>query len=136
MNITTCKGDDPSLFHWIGNLVLNKSVLKYNNNFPFKTDGLYTWFIAHDDTRVLGFMPVDQRKSRYVINNYYLANDDAEVLVTLLKHVMDTYQDISVPLDAVAHKRHAEFFKKRGFQPVVVWSKYVRLVHAPRKKEE
>lgn len=59
-------------------------VLRANNNYPFKTTERFQWYIAVEDNDVTGFVPVEQKSGGYVINNYYVHNDDQEVLVELL----------------------------------------------------
>lgn len=133
MKIFVCNGKDQLLFQWIGHLVMDKSVLKYNNNYPFKTAENYTWHIAHDDTQVLGFIPVEQRKSKCIINNYYIADDKSEVFSALLQHVIEMHQDF--PIEAVAQIRHTELFSLHGFKVILYWKKYVKLIYAETGKK-
>ena len=94
MEITICKGTDPYLYQWVGPLVMDKAVIKYNNNYPFKTAENYAWHIAHEGGQVLGFVPMELRKTRAIFNNYYVAKDSPEVLEALLRHVKDTLRDV------------------------------------------
>ena len=84
MEILQLDGLEPQLFNLIGPLAMNPKVLRANNNYPFKTTERFQWYIAVEDNDVTGFVPVEQKSGGYVINNYYVHNDDQEVLVELL----------------------------------------------------
>lgn len=58
MNILKLQGLDGRLFDLVAPLVMNPAVLRQNNNYPFKTTRNHVWYIAMDEQRVLGFMPV------------------------------------------------------------------------------
>ena len=85
MEILQLDGLEPQLFNLIGPLAMNPKVLRANNNYPFKTTERFQWYIAVEDNDVTGFVPVEQKSGGYVINNYYVHNDDQEVLVELFK---------------------------------------------------
>ena len=72
MEITKLDGTDERLYPLVGPLVMNPKVLKQNNNYPFRTSESYTWYIAREEKRVVGFVPLEQKKNGYVINNYYI----------------------------------------------------------------
>ena len=133
MEITICKGTDPYLYQWVGPLVMDKAVIKYNNNYPFKTAENYAWHIAFEGGQVLGFVPMELRKTRAIFNNYYVAKDSPEVLEALLRHVKDTYG--MSPIEVVAHTRHAELFQRNGFEPFITWKKYVKLMYVATGKK-
>ena len=79
MKVIQLKGLDTDLYPLIGPLVMNPKVLKANNNYPFKTTANHQWYIAvNDQEEVMGFLPVENKKSTSVINNYYLKEDDGE----------------------------------------------------------
>ena len=81
MKVIQLKGLDTDLYPLIGPLVMNPKVLKANNNYPFKTTANHQWYIAvNDQEEVMGFLPVENKKSTSVINNYYLKEDDGELL--------------------------------------------------------
>lgn len=87
MEILQLDGLEPQLFNLIGPLAMNPKVLRANNNYPFKTTERFQWYIAVEDSDVTGFVPVEQKSGGYVINNYYVHNDDQEVLAGLLEAV-------------------------------------------------
>ena len=89
MKVIQLKGLDTDLYPLIGPLVMNPKVLKANNNYPFKTTANHQWYIAvNDQEEVMGFLPVENKKSTSVINNYYLKEDDGAILMPclVLKH--------------------------------------------------
>ena len=133
MEITICKGNDPYLYQWVGPLVMDKAVIKYNNNYPFKTAENFVWHIAHEGAQVLGFVPVELRKNRAIVNNYYVAKDTPEVFEKLLCHVLDTHG--SSPVEAVAQTRHAELFLRNGFEPFITWKKYIKMLYVANGKK-
>lgn len=68
---------------------MNPDVLSANNNYPFKTTEHYVWFIAVDKKSVVGFMPVERRRSGCVINNYYVCDDNRETLSLLITTTLE-----------------------------------------------
>ena len=46
MKIECFQGDDEKLYQKIARLVMDPTVLKENNNYPFKTSENYRWFVA------------------------------------------------------------------------------------------
>ena len=78
------QGTEKRLYQLIAPLVMNPDVLSANNNYPFKTTEQYVWFIAIDKKSVVGFMPVEHRRSGCVINNYYVSGDNRETLSLLI----------------------------------------------------
>ena len=88
MDIIKLNGLDTQLFHLIGPLAMNPKVLKANNNYPFKTTERFQWYIGMENNEVIGFIPVEQKNNSYVINNYYVHNDNQEVLATLLEAIV------------------------------------------------
>ena len=58
---------------------MRRSVLRQNNNYPFWTSRLHTWFVAWEGEIVFGFVPVDYRRHAK-INNYYVSGDDPRLI--------------------------------------------------------
>ena len=83
------QGTEKRLYQLIAPLVMNPDVLSANNNYPFKTTEQYVWFIAIDKKSVVGFMPVEHRRSGCVINNYYVSGDNRETLSLLISSVLE-----------------------------------------------
>ena len=113
-------------------MLVRGDTLEYNAT-AFKTAENYAWHIAHEGGQVLGFVPMELRKTRAIFNNYYVAKDSPEVLEALLRHVKDTYG--MSPIEAVAHTRHAELFQRNGFEPFITWKKYVKLMYVATGKK-
>lgn len=63
MEITKLDGTDERLYPLVGPLVMNPEVLKQNNNYPFRTSESYTWYIAREEKHVVGFVPLEQKKT-------------------------------------------------------------------------
>ena len=77
MNILKLQGLDGRLFDLVAPLVMNPAVLRQNNNYPFKTTRNHVWYIAMDEQRVLGFMPVKMTLTNNCIDNYYISGDNS-----------------------------------------------------------
>ena len=84
MNILKLQGLDGRLFDLVAPLVMNPAVLRQNNNYPFKTTRNHVWYIAMDEQRVLGFMPVKMTLTNNCIDNYYISGDNSSVIEVLL----------------------------------------------------
>lgn len=135
ISIHALSGDDPLLYPIVGPLVMNAEVLKANNNYPFKTSHHFIWYIAlsaseHPDEmgKVLGFIPLEQRRSRWLVNNYYVEHDDPDVLKALLKALPTQYE-----LDAIVLIRHKAIFQRAGYKTTSELKQYVKMT---KKKKE
>lgn len=120
------QGTEKKLYEMVAPLVMNPKVLRANNNYPFKTGERYVWFIALDGDSVVGFVPVEQRPSGSIINNYYVAQDNEEVLHLLLAAVIEA-ADGQSPLSAVVLQNHLPVFQKCGFVIEKVWKRYIKM---------
>ena len=79
MEILQIQGTDERLYPLVGPLVMNPVVLKQNYNFPFRTAENFIWLVAIDEEgKVLGFLPVENKKTECVINNYLIENEDGK----------------------------------------------------------
>jgi len=105
---------------------MDPEVLRRNYNYPFKTAENYEWLVATNlKKKVIGFMPVEKRKTNFVINNYYIPEKKEEVLDTLLSQAVTLFS--SVPLVAVLFTEHEELFRKYGFIVEKRWKLYVKM---------
>ena len=126
MNILKLQGLDGRLFDLVAPLVMNPAVLRQNNNYPFKTTRNHVWYIAMDEQRVLGFMPVKMTLTNNCIDNYYISGDNSSVIEMLLDRIIHDFSSDG-SLVAVVHERHVEDFSMKNFIPCVEWKKYVKL---------
>ena len=126
MNILKLQGLDGRLFDLVAPLVMNPAVLRQNNNYPFKTTRNHVWYIAMDEQRVLGFMPVKMTLTNNCIDNYYISGDNSSVIEVLLDRIIHDFSSDG-SLVAVVHERHVEDFSMKNFIPFVEWKKYVKM---------
>lgn len=126
IQVVQLHGTDEQLYCLVARLVMDPEVLKQNYNYPFRTSENYEWFIALSDGRVVGFMPVEQKKNEYVINNYYVEAKDAGTLKLLVESVAGQW-DGERPLIAVCFLEDREAFGEQGFIVEKVWTRYVRM---------
>jgi hypothetical protein len=133
--IQKISGDSKELFPLVGPLVMNAEVLKANNGYPFKTSHRHLWYVAKDEQtkEVVGFMPMEIRKTYGLINNYYVKEDNEEVMLTLLR-ALDPAQNY----EAAVLLRHYRIFEKAGFKQRLSMVKYVKmeLIQHELDKEE
>ena len=126
MNILKLQGLDGRLFDLVAPLVMNPAVLRQNNNYPFKTTRNHVWYIAMDEQRVLGFMPVKMTLTNNCIDNYYISGDNSYVIEMLLDRIIHDFSSDG-SLVAVVHERPEEAFSIKNFIPCVEWKKYVKM---------
>lgn len=126
IQIIQVQGTEERLYQLVAPLVMDPAVLRANNNYPFKTSERYVWFIAIKDEVVVGFIPVEQRASVSIINNYYVAGDNSEVLETLLAAAMEAV-DKERMLSAVVLEQHLLVFQKCGFAIEKAWKRYIKM---------
>ena len=126
MNILKLQGLDSRLFNLVAPLVMSPAVLRQNNNYPFKTTRNHVWYIAMDEQRVLGFMPVKMTLTNNCIDNYYISGDNSSVIEMLLDRIIHDFSSDG-SLVAVVHERHVEDFSMKNFIPCVECKKYVKM---------
>ena len=114
MNILKLQGLDGRLFDLVAPLVMNPAVLRQNNNYPFKTTRNHVWYIAMDEQRVLGFMPVKMTLTNNCIDNYYISGDNSSVIEMLLDRIIHDFSSDG-SLVAVVHERHVEDFNEEFY---------------------
>ena len=69
MNIEKLHGTSTRLYQLVAPLVMSPPVLRQNNNYPFKTSDHHVWFVALEEEKVRGFMPVEVKDSCVCIDN-------------------------------------------------------------------
>ena len=114
MTIEKLDGTSPRLYTLVAPLVMRRSVLRQNNNYPFWTSRAHTWFVAWEGETVFGFMPVEITDGGVAkINNYYVSGDDPQLL---------------------SRFRHAEVFRTEGFVPTKEWTQYVTMQYGKKRQ--
>lgn len=127
MEILQIQGTDERLYPLVGPLVMNPVVLKQNYNFPFRTAENFIWLVAIDEEgKVLGFLPVENKKTECVINNYFVWKEHRDVLRPLLRKAVGAW-NIRKPLAAVAFLEDEELFRSFGFKEDKRWARYVKM---------
>lgn len=125
--VVKMEGTSPKLYGSVAPLVMNPDVIKYNHNYPFKTNESFVWFVAFQKKKVVGFLPVEIRKKAAVINNYYVGQDEEEVFKCLLDTVEEAFRDTGKVLEAVVQKIHESYFLAQDFEIERTWSVYFRM---------
>lgn len=72
------------------------------------------------------FSPLEYRKREVVINNYYIKENNAEVLKTLLEKVIASI-DEDKQLSSVTFIEHQTTFQELGFSVEKTWRRYVKM---------
>lgn len=128
MVIEKIAGTEERLYRLVGPLVMNPSILKQNNNYPFPTSDAYMWYIAFGDeeNQVKGFVPLEIRGKKAIINNYYIAGEDNKVLNKILQKIMQEYAK-AYKLQSVTRIDDVAVFLKNGFTTVRTWKLYVKM---------
>lgn len=126
MNIERFSGTDERLYRAVAPLVMNPAVLRQNNNYPFKTSVHFIWFVAFEGEQVAGFVPVEVKNMRAVINNYYVAGEDAGVLSALVEEAAGCL-GAEHKLQAVVLTRDEDVFKGLNFDVTKKWKQYVKM---------
>ncbi|RGN32643.1 hypothetical protein [Bacteroides oleiciplenus] len=124
--IVELKGTEKRLYQLVAPLVMNPEVLKQNYNYPFRTSESFVWFVAVDGKDVVGFLPLEYRKREVVINNYYIKENNAKVLKTLLEKVIASI-DEDKQLSSVTFIEHQTIFQELGFSVEKTWRRYVKM---------
>lgn len=128
VKILQLQGTDAELYTLVAPLVMNPKILKYNNNYPFKTDDSFTWIIAMEDEKVRGFFPVEIKGSIMVINNYYVdEKEESTFFPVLLEAAIQKQSELGKRLQAVVMLRHIAFFEAAGFKTIKQWKVYQKM---------
>lgn len=126
IQIIQLQGTDKRLYELVAPLVMNPDVLKQNYNYPFRTSEDFVWFVAIDKRKVIGFVPVENKKKECVINNYYIEGNNEDTLKRLLEKIISA-ADTSKELTSVTFVEHSDLFKELGFSEEKVWTRYVKM---------
>lgn len=126
IQIVQLQGTDKRLYQLVAPWVMNPEVIKQNYNYPFRTSEDYEWFVALDNKNVVGFIPVENKKSESVINNYYIKGKNEGTLKLLLEKIVET-ADSERGLTAVSFLEDTAVFKQLGFSEEKVWTRYVKM---------
>lgn len=139
IKILQLPGTEAELYRLVAPLVMNPVVLRKNLNFPFRTSEKFIWWVAVDkDTEaVLGFVPVENKRMELVINNYYVADRESDLLHLLIDTVVAGVGE-EKNLSAVSFIQDMELFASFGFKEEKRWTNYAKMVKAakPVKEEE
>lgn len=128
MTVEQIEGTAPRLYALVAPLVMRRSILRQNNNYPFWTSRAHRWFVALDESgQVAGFMPVECGDGGTAkIDNYYVSGDDAALLTRLLREAIRCCAP-GRTIRSVTHLRHEELFRAEGFRTVRRWRLYVAM---------
>lgn len=126
VQIMQLQGTDKRLYELVAPLVMNPEILKQNYNYPFRTSEDFVWFVAVDKKKVIGFIPVEEKKKEYVINNYYIESNNEDTLKLLLEKVISE-TNTSKELTSVTFMEHSSLFKDLGFSEEKIWTRYVKM---------
>lgn len=126
VQIIQLQGTDKRLYELVAPLVMNPEILKQNYNYPFRTSEDFVWFVAVDKKKVIGFIPVEEKKKEYVINNYYIESNNEDTLKLLLEKVISE-TNTSKELTSVTFMGHSSLFKDLGFSEEKIWTRYVKM---------
>ena len=124
IQIIQLQGTDKRLYELVAPLVMNPDILKQNYNYPFRTSEDFVWFVAVDKKKVIGFIPVEEKKKECIINNYYIEGNNESTLKLLLEKVIS---ETSKELISVTFMEHCSLFKELGFSEEKVWTRYVKM---------
>ena len=113
VQIIQLQGTDKRLYELVAPLVMNPEILKQNYNYPFRTSEDFVWFVAVDKKKVIGFIPVEEKKKEYVINNYYIESNNEDTLKLLLEKVISE-TNTSKELTSVTFMEHSSLFRREG----------------------
>ena len=125
VQIIQLQGTDKRLYELVAPLVMNPEILKQNYNYPFRTSEDFVWFVAVDKKKVIGFIPVEEKKKEYVINNYYIESNKDTLKLLLEKVISET--NTSKELTSVTFMEHSSLFKDLGFSEEKIWTRYVKM---------
>ena len=126
MRIEKLGGTEERLYQLVAPLVMKPSILRQNNNYPYKTSGHHIWFVALEDEVVAGFIPVELKDRCATVNNYYIAGDDPHILTFMLQEVVCDFAR-EYKLQSVTHTRHLAIFQAIGFLVVRTWKLYMKM---------
>lgn len=135
MDIILLNGTERRLYELIAPLVMNPAIIRQNNGYPFKTSKDFIWYVAIENGTIEGFMPLKKSQGGMLIDNYYISGDSGQTIGSLLERIVaDAGEDAT--LRATVFKRHVDAFKKYGFQTVLEWKKYDKMIFDGTKEDK
>ena len=108
MTIEKLDGTSPRLYTLVAPLVMRRSVLRQNNNYPFWTSRAHTWFVAW-------------------------AGEDPRLLSRFLREIIQYYHR-DYTIRSMTLLRHAEVFRTEGFVPTKEWTQYVTMQYGKKRQ--
>ena len=126
IQIIQLKGTDRRLYELVAPLVMNPDVLKQNYNYPFRTSEDFVWFVAVEKRKVIGFIPVEEKKKEWIFNYYYIEDNNESTLKLLLEKVISN-ATAGKELKSVTFMENCSLFKELGFSEEKVWTRYVKM---------
>lgn len=126
MTIEKIEGTSQKLYALVAPLVMRRSVLRQNNNYPFYTSRSHTWLVAVEGNAAIGFIPIEISGQCAKINNYYISSDDEELLSLMLQEAIQLFGE-QYTLQSVTQVRHVPVFESNGFSPVKEWKLYTKM---------
>ena len=135
MTIEILEGQSDRLYSLVAPLVMNRDVLRQNNNYPFWTSPAHIWFVAlNQNNEVMAFCPLEVNgKKEARINNYYMKRARRDVFYALMDEVF-AYCHRKYTLTAVVLMQHRDLFETAGFQTMKEWKLYVKMGYAQKKR--
>ncbi len=128
MTIEKLDGTSAKLYALVAPLVMRRSVLRQNNNYPFYTSRSHTWLVATENGAAIGFLPVEISDKYAKINNYYISGDNEKLLSILLQEAVRLFAK-GHTLQSVTLSRHIPTFESNGFRTVRQWKVYSKMEH-------
>lgn len=126
IQVIQLQGTDKRLYELVAPLVMNPEILKQNYNYPFRTSENFVWFVAINKRKVIGFIPVEEKKKECIINNYYIEGNNEDILKLLLEKVVSE-TNADKELISITFMEHCSLFKELGFSEEKVWTRYVKM---------
>ena len=126
MDIIRLNGEDKKLYELVAPLIMNPAIIKLNNNYPYKTEKDYIWYIATDADKVEGFMPLKPTLAGYHIDNYYINDNKQETIAQLIETILEEHSN-SNKITALVKKHHVKEFKKLGFSTWLELKLYTKM---------
>ncbi|WP_018669209.1 hypothetical protein [Bacteroides gallinarum] len=126
IQVIQLQGTDKRLYELVAPLVMNPEILKQNYNYPFRTSENFVWFVAINKRKVIGFIPVEEKKKECIINNYYIEGNNEDTLKLLLEKVVSE-TNADKELISITFMEHCSLFKELGFSEEKVWTRYVKM---------
>ena len=126
IQVIQLQGTDKRLYELVAPLVMNPEILKQNYNYPFRTSENFVWFVAINKRKVIGFIPVEEKKKECIINNYYIEGNNEDTLKLLLEKVVSE-TNVDKELISITFMELCSLFKELGFSEEKVWTRYVKM---------